>query len=48
MKVKTNIAAHIGVSQIGRAVMLVITYIETFKTDVSVFIVNVIMCLTSH
>jgi hypothetical protein len=48
MKVKTNITAHIGVSQIGRAVMLVITYIETFKTDVSVFIVNVIMCLTSH
>jgi hypothetical protein len=33
--------------QIGRAVILVIMYVVTFKNDIFVFISN-IMCLTSH
>jgi hypothetical protein len=34
--------------RIGQAVILVINYEETFKTDVIVFICDVIMSLTSH
>jgi hypothetical protein len=34
--------------RIGQAVILVINYEETFKTDVIVFIGDVIMSLTSH
>ena len=43
VKVKADIIARIG-----RAVILVIRYVETFKTDVIDFIGNFIMCLTSH
>ena len=48
MKVETDIITNITVSLIGRAVLLVIMYVEIFKTDVIIFIGNVIMCLTSH
>ena len=48
MKVETDIITNITVSLIGRAVLLVIMYAEIFKTDVIIFIGNVIMCLTSH
>jgi len=40
---KTNIIASIVVSPIGRAVILVIMYVKTFKSDVIVFIDNIIM-----
>jgi hypothetical protein len=48
MKVETDIITNITVSLIGRAVLLVIMYVEIFKTDVIIFIGNVIVCLTSH
>jgi hypothetical protein len=48
MKVETDIITNITVSLIGRAVLLVIMYVEIFKTDVIIFIGNVILCLTSH
>jgi len=39
----TDIAnIHVLVSSIGRTVILVIMYVETFKTDIIVFIGNVI------
>jgi len=38
LKVKTDIITSISASSIGRAVILVITYVETFKMDVIVFI----------
>jgi hypothetical protein len=40
MEVKRDIIGSIAASQIGRAVILVIIYIEIFKTDVLVFISN--------
>ena len=40
LKAKTNIIASIVVSPIGRAVILVIMYVKTFKSDVIVFIGN--------
>ena len=43
LKAKTNIIASIVVSPIGRAVILVIMYVKTFKSDVIVFIGNIIM-----
>jgi len=37
IKVETDIITSITVSLIGRAVILVIMYVETFKTDVNCF-----------
>jgi hypothetical protein len=45
LKVERDIITSVAVNPIGR---VVIVYIETFKADVSVFISNVIMCVTSH
>lgn len=45
MKVETKLFMSITLSEIGQAVILVIMYVETFKTAVTGFI---IMCLTSH
>jgi hypothetical protein len=49
-KVETDIVANINCSESDR--MSCDTsgnmYVETFKTDVTVFISNIIMCLTSH
>jgi hypothetical protein len=41
MKVKTDIIFSRSVSLIGCVVILVIMYVETFKTDVIVFVCNV-------
>jgi hypothetical protein len=43
MMVETDIVTSIAASPIGRDVIM---YVETFKTDVIAFIVNVIMRLT--
>ena len=48
LKVETDIITSITLSLIWWAVILVITYLAIFKTDVIVFIGNIIMCLTSH
>jgi hypothetical protein len=50
LNVKTDIITSHAVSLIGRAVKLVIMYmyVETFKTNVIVFICNIKMCLMSH
>ena len=45
MKVETDIITRIASSSIGNAVMLVIIYVEFFKTDIIVFIGDVTMCL---
>ena len=45
LKVERDIITSVAVNPIGR---VVIVYMETFKADVSVFIGNVIMCVTSH
>jgi len=44
MKVETDIIVSIRASTIGRAVTLVKMYVENFKTDVVVFIDNIILC----
>jgi hypothetical protein len=46
MKAETDIITIIRTSLIGWAVTQV--YVKIFKTDVTVIIGNVIMCLTSH
>ena len=46
MKVETDIIARITHSPVGQAVIIVIINVETFKTDIIVFIRKVIMCLT--
>jgi len=46
LKVETDIISSISVSPIWRAVILVIRSVDTFKSDVIVFIGDV-MCLTS-
>jgi len=46
-KVETEIIASIAASQTGRAVILVIMYVEIFKTG-TIFIIDVKMCLMSH
>jgi hypothetical protein len=38
MKVETDIITSIAASPIGWAVILMIIYVETFKTDVIIFI----------
>jgi len=48
LKVKTDIITCITESLIGQAAILMVMYVETFKTDVIVFIDNVIMCLMTH
>ena len=48
MKTETEIITSIAVSPVGQAVILEIMYVETFKTDIIVFISKVIMCKTSH
>jgi hypothetical protein len=47
LKVETDIIANISASPIGRAGIFVIMYVKAFKTDVIVFICDVIMCFTS-
>jgi len=42
------ISANTAASPIGQALILIIMYVETFKTDVIVYICNVIMRLMSH
>ena len=46
MKVETD--SITSISALGQALILVIIYCETFKTDVTVYIGNIIMGLTSH
>jgi hypothetical protein len=48
LKFDTNIITSIAADPIELAVMLVIMHVEIFKTDVTVFIGNVVMCLTSN
>jgi hypothetical protein len=48
MNVETDITSSSAVSPKGETMILVIMYFRTFKTDVIVFISNIIMCLTSH
>jgi hypothetical protein len=45
MKVETDIIDSIATSPTKQAVILVIKYVEIFKTDVIVFISDVKMCL---
>lgn len=47
VKVETDIFASITVSLIGRALILVIISVETFKADIILCINNIIMYLTS-
>ena len=48
MKVETDIITNIAANPVGRAEILVIMYVKTLKSDVIVFIDNVIMCMMSH
>ena len=48
LKVETDIIASIRASLTGRTVILVIMYVEIFKTDVIVSISDLKMCLMSH
>ena len=48
MKVRTNIIVSITAGQTERAVILVIMYVKTFRTDVIVLISSIIICMTSH
>jgi hypothetical protein len=41
LKVETDIIASIAASPTGRAVVLMIIYVEIFKTDIIVFICDV-------
>ena len=43
LKVATDIINSNTVSPIGQAAMLVIMYVKTFKSDVFVFIYNIVM-----
>jgi hypothetical protein len=43
MKVKKDIITGILVNHIGETVILVIKYVKTFKTDITVFIGNFVM-----
>ena len=44
----SDIVCRMSVILAGRVVILVILYVETFKTVVIVLISNIIMCLTSN
>jgi len=48
LKVETDIIVSIAACPTGRAVIIVITYVKTFKIGVVVFIDEVKMCLTSQ
>jgi len=48
LKVETDIITSIAVSPIGRAVILMIMYVENFKRDVIVFIGIKRHDVTSH
>ena len=48
MKVKKAMITCMAASLTGQSVILVIMYVKTFKTDVTVFISNIMMCLMSH
>jgi len=48
LKVEIDIIASIAASPKGQAVIVVIMYVETFKTDVIVFIDDALGYLTSH
>jgi hypothetical protein len=48
MKVETDIIDSIASSPTKQAVILVIKYVEIFKTDIIVFSSDVKMCLMSH
>ena len=48
LKAEMIFITRITLCLIGRTVILVIIYVETFKTADIAFIDNVIMCLTSH
>jgi hypothetical protein len=48
LKVEIDIITNIMSNLIERVVILVIKYVEIFKTDIIVFIGNVMMYLTSH
>jgi len=48
MKTETEMITSIAVSPVGQAVILEIMYVETFKTDIIIFISNIIISLTSH
>ena len=45
IKVETDIITSIPTSSVGQAVLLVIMYIETFKTNVSVFFITSCLCI---
>jgi len=47
LKVETDIIANICASPIGRAVIFVRMSVDTFRTDVIVFISDIVMCLTA-
>jgi hypothetical protein len=48
MKVKKDIITGILVNHIGETVILVIKYVKTFKTDITVFIGIKRHIVTSH
>jgi hypothetical protein len=48
LKVETDIITSITASPTGWAMILVIMYVEIFKTGVIVFICDIKICLTSH
>lgn len=45
MKVETDIVTSITVSLMGQVDILVIMYVETFKTDIIVLICNIVCSL---
>jgi hypothetical protein len=47
LKVETDIIANISASPIERAGIFVIIFVEAFRTDVIVFICDIIMCFMS-
>ena len=47
LKVETGIIANISVSSIGRAGIFVIISVEAFRSEVIVYICDVIVCFTS-
>jgi hypothetical protein len=46
LKVETD--TSIAASRVGRTAIVMIMYVETYKSDLIVFIGNNIMCLTAH
>ena len=48
LKVETDIIANISAIPIERAGIFVIIFVEAFRTDVIVFICDIVMCFTSN